>query len=74
MSLKQKGIVGTERNLEGIVKEVDDHHLRREPTRLPSASSLARRLFAATRHQVSRCASAGEGEFGLAKARRQKTW
>jgi hypothetical protein len=45
MSLKQKGIVGTERNLEGIVKEVDDHHLRREPARLPSASSLARRLL-----------------------------
>jgi hypothetical protein len=32
-------------NLEGIVKGVDDHHLRREPTRLPSASSLARRLL-----------------------------
>jgi hypothetical protein len=45
MSLKQKGIVGTERNLEGIVKEVDDHQLRREPVRLPSASSLARRLL-----------------------------
>jgi hypothetical protein len=28
MSLKQKEIIGTERNLEGIVKEVDDHHLR----------------------------------------------
>jgi hypothetical protein len=45
MSLKQKGIVGTERNLEGIVKEVDDHHLQREPARLPSASLLARRLL-----------------------------
>jgi hypothetical protein len=45
MSLKLKRIVGTERNLERIVKEVDDHHLRREPARLPSASSLARRLL-----------------------------
>jgi hypothetical protein len=45
MSLKQKGIVGSERNLEGIVKEVDDHHLQREPARLPSASLLARRLL-----------------------------
>jgi hypothetical protein len=32
-------------NLEGIVKGVDDHHLRREPARLPSASSLVRRLL-----------------------------
>jgi hypothetical protein len=45
MSLKLKRIVGTERNLERIVKEVDAHHLRREPARLPSASSLARRLL-----------------------------
>jgi hypothetical protein len=35
----------TERDLERIVKEVDDHHLRREPTRLPSTSSLAWRLL-----------------------------
>jgi hypothetical protein len=26
-------------------QEVDDHHLRRVPARLPSASSLARRLL-----------------------------
>jgi hypothetical protein len=39
MSLKrQRGSSETERNLERIVKEVDDH-------RLPSASSLARRLL-----------------------------
>jgi hypothetical protein len=35
----------TERNLEKAVREVDDHRLRRAPTRLPSASSLARRLL-----------------------------
>jgi hypothetical protein len=46
MSLKrQRGSSETERNLERIVKEVDDHHLRRAPARLPSASSLARRLL-----------------------------
>jgi hypothetical protein len=46
MSLKrQRGSSQTEGNLERIVKEVDDHHLRREPAPLPSASSLARRLL-----------------------------
>jgi hypothetical protein len=35
----------TEENLEEAVKEVDDHRLRRVPARLPSASSLARRLL-----------------------------
>jgi hypothetical protein len=46
MSLKrQRGSSETERNLERIVKEVDDHRLRRAPARLPSASSLARRLL-----------------------------
>jgi hypothetical protein len=45
MSLKQRGSSETERNLERIVKEVDDHRLRREPARLPSASSLARCLL-----------------------------
>jgi hypothetical protein len=45
MSLKQRGSSETERKLERIVKEVDDQCLRREPVRLPSASSLARRLL-----------------------------
>jgi hypothetical protein len=46
MSLKrQRGSSETKRNLEIIVKEVDDHCLRRAPTRIPSASSLARRLL-----------------------------
>jgi hypothetical protein len=46
MSLKrQMGLSETERNLERIVKEVDDHRLRREPARLPSALSLARLLL-----------------------------
>jgi hypothetical protein len=34
-----------EENLGEAVKEVDDHRLRRAPARLPSASSLARRLL-----------------------------
>jgi hypothetical protein len=45
MSLKQRRSSETERNLGGIIREVDDHCLRRAPTRLPSASSLARCLL-----------------------------
>jgi hypothetical protein len=46
MSLKiQRGSSETEGNLERAVKEVDDHRLRRAPARLPSTSSLARRLL-----------------------------
>jgi hypothetical protein len=40
-----KGIVRNGKNLEGIIREVDDPRLRRAPTRLPSASSLARHLL-----------------------------
>jgi hypothetical protein len=45
MSLKQRGSSETEGNLGGIIREVDDHCLRRAPAQLPSASSLARRLL-----------------------------
>jgi hypothetical protein len=45
MSLKQRRSSETEGNLEGIIEEVDDHCLQRAPARLPSASSLARRLL-----------------------------
>jgi hypothetical protein len=41
----RRGSSATEENLEKAVKEVDDHHLRRAPVRLPSASSLARCLL-----------------------------
>jgi hypothetical protein len=41
----REGSSVTEENLEKVVKEVDDHRLRRAPARLPSASSLARRLL-----------------------------
>jgi hypothetical protein len=67
MSLKQRGSSEIERNLEGIVKEVDDHCLRRAPARLPSASSLARRLLPLTTIRFL-CSSDGEGKLKLAKA------
>jgi hypothetical protein len=54
-------------NLEKIAKGVDDHHLRREPARLPSASSLARRLLPLPAIGFLGCASGGKGELRLAK-------
>jgi hypothetical protein len=51
-------------NLEKITEGVDDHHLRREPARLPSASSLARLPLPAIRFG---CASCGKGKLRLAK-------
>jgi hypothetical protein len=75
MSLKrQRGSLETERNLERIVKEVDDHRLRRAPARLPSASSLALRLLLLPAIKFFWSASAEEGKFRLEKALRQKTW
>jgi hypothetical protein len=45
ISLKQRRSSEKGGNLGGIIREVDDHCLRRAPARLPSASSLARRLL-----------------------------
>jgi hypothetical protein len=42
MSLKaQRKSSGVRQDLKEVCEEADDHHLRRAPTRLPSASSLA---------------------------------
>jgi hypothetical protein len=40
-----KRVVRNKRKSRKSCEEIDDHHLRRAPTRLPSASSLARRLL-----------------------------
>jgi hypothetical protein len=45
MSLKQRRSSGTEKNLEGIIREDDDQCLRRALARLFSTSSAARRLL-----------------------------
>jgi hypothetical protein len=68
MSLKQRGSLEKERDLEGIVKEVDDLCLRRAPARLPSASSLARRLLLLPAIRFFGCASDGGEKLRLAKA------
>jgi hypothetical protein len=56
-----------------IEKGVDDHHLRQEPARLPSASSLARRLLPLPAIGFWRCAG-GKGKLRLVKVWRQKAW
>jgi hypothetical protein len=68
MILKQRGSSEKERNLEGIVKEVNDLGLRRVPARLPSASSLARRLLPLPAIRFFGCVSDGEGKLRLAEA------
>jgi hypothetical protein len=46
MSLKvQRKSSGIKQDLKEGCEEADDHHLRRAPARLPSASSLAGRLL-----------------------------
>jgi hypothetical protein len=46
MSLKaQRKLLGMRQDLKEGCEEADDHHLRRAPARLPSASSLAGRLL-----------------------------
>jgi hypothetical protein len=45
MSLKQRRSSETGGNLSRVIREVDDHCLRRAPARLSSASSAARRLL-----------------------------
>jgi hypothetical protein len=54
-------------DLKGIVKEVDDLCLRRAPARLPSASSLARRLLPLPAIRFFGCAGARGGKLRLAK-------
>jgi hypothetical protein len=63
MSLKQRRSSGTEGNLEGIMREVDDHCLRRAPARIPSVPSVARRLLLLP--AIGPWGCAGGGRAGL---------
>jgi hypothetical protein len=62
-----KKIVKTERYLGGIIREVDDHCLRRAPARLPSASSVARRLLPLPAIGFWRCVGDGGSRLRFAK-------
>jgi hypothetical protein len=69
MSLKmQRKSSGMKQDLKESYEEADDHHLRRAPTRLPSASSLAGRLLPLLAMEFLGVLVLEEKELGLAKA------
>jgi hypothetical protein len=67
MSLKQRRLSGTEENLRRIIREDDDHCLRRTPARLPSASSVAHHLLLLP--AIGSWSRAGDGKSKLELAK-----
>jgi hypothetical protein len=59
---------GMRQDLKEDCEEADNHHLRRAPARLPSASSLARRLLPLLSMEFLEVLVLEEKELGLAKA------
>jgi hypothetical protein len=69
MSLKaQRKSSGMRQDLKEGCEEADDHHLRRAPARLPSASSLAGRLLPLLAMKFLGVLVLEEKELGLAEA------
>jgi hypothetical protein len=69
MSLKaQRKSSGMRQDLKEGCEEADDHHLRRVPARLPSASSLAGRLLPLLAMKFLEVLVLEEEELGLAEA------
>jgi hypothetical protein len=69
MSLKaQRKSSGMRQDLKEGCEEADDHHLRRAPVRLPSASSLAGRLLLLLAMKLLGVLVLGEKELDLAGA------
>jgi hypothetical protein len=69
MSLKaQRKSSGMKQDLKEGCEEADDHHLRRAPARLPSASSLAGRLLPLLAMEFLEVLVLEEKELGLAEA------
>jgi hypothetical protein len=69
MSLKaQRKSSEMRQNLKEGCEEADDHHLRRAPARLPSASSLAGRLLPLLAMKFLIVLVLEEKELGLAEA------
>jgi hypothetical protein len=68
ISLKvQRKSPGMKQDLKGC-EEADDHHLRRAPARVPSASSLAGRLLPLLAMEFLEVLVLEEKELGLAEA------
>jgi hypothetical protein len=69
MSLKgQKKSSGMKQDLKEGREEADDHHLRRAPARLPSASSLAGRVLPLLAMEFLEVLVLEEKELGLVEA------
>jgi hypothetical protein len=69
MSLRaQRKSSGMRQDLKEGREEADDHHLRRAPARLPSASSLAGRLLPLLAMKFLGVLVREEKELGLAEA------
>jgi hypothetical protein len=69
MRLKaQRKSSGMKQDLKEGCEEADDHHLRRAPTRLPSASSLAGRLLPLLAMEFLEVLVLEEKELDLAEA------
>jgi hypothetical protein len=64
----QRKSSGMKQDLKEGCEEADDHHLRRAPARLPSASSLAGRLLPLLAMEFLGVLVLEEKELGLAKA------
>jgi hypothetical protein len=75
MSLKKhkKIVTGGKRSERGL-REANDHHLQRAPTRLPSASSSAGRLLLLFAMEFSGCTSTEGKSLDWQRLRRQKAW
>jgi hypothetical protein len=68
----QKKSSGMKQDLTEGCEEADDHHLRRAPTRLPSASSLVWRLLPLLAMEFLEILVLEEKELGLAEAWKEK--
>jgi hypothetical protein len=69
-----KKVVGDERRYKKGCEEANDHHLRRAPARLPSASSLAERLLLLFAMEFLGVLVLETESLGWQRLGRQRTW
>jgi hypothetical protein len=75
MSLKtQRRSPGMKKDLKNGCEEANDHHLRRAPARLPSASSFARRLLPLFAMEFLGVLVLETESLGLQSLGRQRIW
>jgi hypothetical protein len=69
-----KRIVRNKKGSRKSCKETDEHHLRRAPARLPSASSLARRLLLLLAMKLLGVQVLEKKSLDWQRLGRQRTW